>query len=1342
MSAHPLGKPTLITAASLALLVWACDGSSVVSPRDPDPTPAAPTPTQMSAFVCQASPNALTMRCSSAPDPLSSGLSYTLGIDWSSSAPSEEIIFGGQHINVDVISSNITNDSILNRFAFDIQLKNLRPQPIGTTNGVTTDSSLSIFFHSGPTTTGGIGTVTVFNPTGFGSFTGGGQPYFNYPEILIQNATSANKNWILQYDEGVASFAFILFISANVKYPFGYIDVYPATSGTVVAGSTLQMTDSVRDALGVATADQSETWSLSDSSKASIDANGLLTGVSTGTVVVTATQGLKTGSASVLVTGSAPSAVADSSASISAPGVAYHTALNTAYNPGAPGLLSNDNLGSPAALITSFGGGSLGGPVTANLAGSTVGLGGGGSLTVNADGSISFTPSNNSTGYLTFNYRLANTLGSSEALVKIAVGARPSAADTLYSAHLLGNVGINTSVSTNTKVNATGDNLVFNVISTSNGTAAVHADGTYEFRPNVGFTGAASFTYTASNGFPGVDTATVGLTVDAPRIWFVDSTAEFGGDGRYGTPMVCFVGPTSCLSGVATANGDIIHIKPGTYSNTASFAMLANQRIIGQGAAGPFSASLNANVTWPADAGPEPATGGSRPRINSAGANVFSLATGNAIRGIISGTSAGGASITGSAVGTFAMSEAAIINPGGGAFHITASGEVVLIVDSLVVQGGTQGVYLNGTTGSFTSLVTKINSPLQGVLFSGTAANASFGSGFIQSGTDAVSASGGSSGTLTFAGSISNSSRPVLLANASPGPCPTATFSGPILGVVNGIFIQNCTSGTITFSNGSKVLKTGANKGVQLANNTGATIQFTNGGLIDSTTTGAAFEATGGGTVIVTGAGNILRSTTGVALNVANTTIGTGGLVFQSISADGAPNGIVLNTTGSTAGLSVTGNGGACTIATPTCTGGVIANTTGADDSGVTPAGTAIVLNSTTAPSFVRMWIHDNTNYGVRGTGVVGFLMDTSVVDGVNGGNVSSPFDESSMRFDNLTGSASLKATAIYGGARDNLRVANTAGSLDRLTVANSAIGLSGLTGFDGVFLFSSSAAGAFKATIQNTTFAGARDDMLEFQHNGTGAGDLVLSGNTFHNTHTSISFGNGGVIAVSSGTAGTTTMSVTNNSFRGAHGSAFLVEKTAGVSTQTGTFSNNTIGAGGFGNSGSVNGSGLSIQTLGQGTVTWGVTNNAIRGYNESGIELVAGGPNAASGNINATITGNTIAEPGNAALAITFPKHGVLLDIGLTGGDTYSACAVISGNSLSTSGADGNPPFFGTEYDIRLRQRQSTTIRLPGYGSTTTNTGAVQTFVAGNNSGASVLAGHNSPPGGGFTGSGSTCP
>jgi hypothetical protein len=209
---------------------------------------------------------------------------------------------------------------------------------------------------------------------------------------------------------------------------------------------------------------------------------------------------------------------------------------------------------------------------------------------------------------------------------------------------------------------------------------------------------------------------------------------------------------------------------------------------------------------------------------------------------------------------------------------------------------------------------------------------------------------------------------------------------------------------------------------------------------------------------------------------------------------------------------------------------------------------------------------------------------------------------------------------------------------------------------------------------------------------------------------------------------------------------------KTTGPSTQTGTFSGNTIGVSGTANSGSAEGSALKLQTAGQGTLSWSVTNNQIHGYNNNGIEVLAGGgATAQSGAVNTTITGNTIDEPGDTAGTLTIPKNGIHLNIGTVPGDTYQACAVIGGataalkNTIFASGKDGVPATGLGDIDFRLRQRQATTIRLPGYGGANNDDAAVTSFVANNNNTGGTPAGlvsNTVPTGGGYTGTGSTCP
>jgi hypothetical protein len=111
-------------------------------------------------------------------------------------------------------------------------------------------------------------------------------------------------------------------------------------------------------------------------------------------------------------------------------------------------------------------------------------------------------------------------------------------------------------------------------------------------------------------------------------------------------------------------------------------------------------------------------------------------------------------------------------------------------------------------------------------------------------------------------------------------------------------------------------------------------------------------------------------------------------------------------------------------------------------------------------------------------------------------------------------------------------------------------------------------------------------------------------------------------------------------------------------------------------------------------------------------------------------------------------FPKNGIHFNVGTVSGDTFSTCAVIGGpgslaNAISSSGkaGSGSP---GTDFDFRLRQRQATTIRLPGYAQATSNNAAVQAFVTAQNGadGTPVGEAQNTvPTGGGFTGSGTGC-
>lgn len=569
-----------------------------------------------------------------------------------------------------------------------------------------------------------------------------------------------------------------------------------------------------------------------------------------------------------------------------------------------------------------------------------------------------------------------------------------------------------------------------------------------------------------------------------------------------------------------------------------------------------------------------------------------------------------GLSITGSS-GTTGFSNLAVT---------TSAGTGVLVSGSPLSVGGSASTI--AATGGPALDLTTVNLGA-GATFATASSTGSAGKGMnLDTLTGALTMNGGSistptgtafdlnagSANVTYAGSVSNTAN-ALLVEITGRSGGTVALSGALssTGSGNGISVANNTGGTINFSNASKTLTTGADPAVTLASNTGATINFSGGGLAITTTSGAGFTATGGATAItVQGTANTISSTTGTALNVANSTIGASGLTFQSVSANGASRGIVLNTTGASGGLTVTGNGGTCTSAdTSGCSGGTIQASTGADDSSLTPAGTGIVLNSTASVSLTRMFIHDHSNYGIRGTSVAGFTLDQSVLGGTNGGplpaSAGSPFHDGSIKFDNLTGSATISNSAISGGFSNNVRVDNTTGTLNRITFSGDTIGANSTSdGEDGILLETEGSGGVILATVQNCAFTSARGDLFNFVSNSTSAtaDDLVFTGNTLTNNHPAIATGGGGT-TISSNGGKTFTFSMSGNSFRDAVGIGVLVVKSTGSSTLSGTFANNSIGVAAVANSGSLEGSAIKVQNAGLGAVTMAITNNQIRQYN-----------------------------------------------------------------------------------------------------------------------------------------------
>lgn len=616
------------------------------------------------------------------------------------------------------------------------------------------------------------------------------------------------------------------------------------------------------------------------------------------------------------------------------------------------------------------------------------------------------------------------------------------------------------------------------------------------------------------------------------------------------------------------------------------------------------------------------------------------------------------------------------------------------------------------------------------------------------------------SGTLTApsSSSISNASGIAfavdgnLLAAATVSVTYAGTITDDLGGLVN---IQNVTGGNPTYAFTGAITdgNDGDGSGISLNNNDSATIRFS-GGLLLSTASNPAFTATGGAVAVEvcddnpcnSGTGglvNTLTTTTATALNVSNTTIGANNLEFKSISSSGgSSNGIILDTTGSSGGLKVVGDGTNTSVG-GNSSGGTIANKSGSDGSAT--QGTGIYLNNTSNVVLRRMTISGtNQNFGIRGINSSNITLEYSTVTGTNGTDLAT--DEGSVNFDNLTGSAAITSCVIEGGLEDNLNIVNTSGTLNQLTITGTTFGFNNTTsGNNNILIESQNSGTTLNFTLQSSIIKGARADWINASNNSSSIMNAVISGNTFDNlganAHPGAAAGGNRVVF---GSVGQSTIDIKNNTLQGSKGEAIRVRSTASGAL-TGTVDarvrNNIVGAAGTSNSGSSEGSGIFAFVDGGGDMNIAITNNQVFQYNNHGI-LLQDGDEINDGSVfNATVTGNTVNSPGN--LNTNF--NGIHLNNGTVGAtDNFTSCIDIGGagalaNNIVNSGNGSTSP---NNQEFRLRQRQSTTVKLPGYAGANNNDAAVVTYIQGRNTVTSGngAASNTVPTGGGYIG-GAAC-
>jgi hypothetical protein len=462
------------------------------------------------------------------------------------------------------------------------------------------------------------------------------------------------------------------------------------------------------------------------------------------------------------------------------------------------------------------------------------------------------------------------------------------------------------------------------------------------------------------------------------------------------------------------------------------------------------------------------------------------------------------------------------------------------------------------------------------------------------------------------------------------------TYNGTITDDVGQLVnIANTTADTKTFTGAITDGDDGDGSGVSLSSNTGATIRFT-GGLVLSTGANPAFAATGGGTVEVcdeepcnpgaTGSAlNKITTTTGTALNVANTTIGANQMEFQSISSNGAPNGIVLNNTGA-GGLKVKGNsagncGGTVTVNAPgalnvvgapvvaDCTGGTIQSSTGA----------GISLTNTDNVSLTRIRILNSGTDGILISDVNGFTLASSLItdsSGVAGDRGIEMGDFSTGTA--VNGTITVSNSTIGPTAHDNFGVGIGSGT-STWNITNTVFTGSTLnSGFN--FEIRNATVSAFTMTgsVAQNQFA----DGMQFQ---PAAGvNATLTSVTIQ---TSSFSGNNIALDLNHDGSSNVTYKVLSNNFQGqvSHAMNVFTSNSAGVSGNLNArITGNIIGSAGTVGSGSSIGNGIRVNGNQNTTKAVLVDGNVIRQTpNGRGIEVIN---RNGTGNMDVTVTNNDV--------------------------------------------------------------------------------------------------------------------
>jgi VCBS repeat len=1028
----------------------------------------------------------------------------------------------------------------------------------------------------------------------------------------------------------------------------GAVVVTPPAANVAIGG-TQQFTATVTDLHGNAVPGASVSWSSSDNTVATVSGSGLATGVAPGVATITAASGPAQGSA--LLTVAAPNH----------PPVAnddnYSATEATTLNVALPGVLGNDTDpdGNPltAALVT--------GPAH-------------GTVTLNADGSFSYTGAAGYSGTDSFTYQASDgSLSSAPATVTIAVGAMnhaPVANPDSYAA--VEDQPLSTAapgvLANDTDPDGNTVTAVAGTFATAHGSVTLGSDGAFVYTPAANYNGPDSFTYQVTDESLTSSAATVTFAV-AP----VNDAPVANADAFSAQEDVLFTAPApGMLGNDSDVDGDALSAVAGTFASAHG---------------GTVTVHTDGSFTYLGAA-------------NFNGTDSFTYQ-------VTDGTATSAATVT---MTVAAVNDAPTANPdsyqsiGNLTIHIPAPGVLANDVDAdgdpITAVAGT---YATAGGGTVTIAADGSFNYLSGAGFSGTDT-------FTYGVTDGSATS--APGTVT----VTNVSRVWYVRNTAAAPgdgrdaSPYSTLQGAQLASAVGepIFVLYGDGSTTGLDQGI-VLKAGqglVGQGIPAPVVTvlngqtvtllapGATPSITNGApaatitlAVNDAVRGLRVLAQSGTAIAGTGFGTFsadhvsASATSGAVLDLHN---GNVSAVFRSLGSTSAPGqALTLTSVGGT--LEVTGDGP--TSAASTMRGRTTAGASGTIDSlsggSIAGAGLAgIAANGPVSLTLRNMVVSSNGGDGIVASGSNAVTLDNVLVTnhaashGVHlssvGGvtithsNIASNATASSvagphiwnMRWDNVTGTA-LVRSSLVDGSYENVWGVNAGTGTLAITVDN--VGVWGATTADGLQVNALNSA-AVSLSVQGSAFTTNHGTGL-FAATSTGsASSLALSvtGSSFADNTAGVSD--------THGSSGTNSFDVSNNDFQ-RHSSVavnvnrFLVPAFSAYGAFSGTIVGNQIGTSGVSGSGVTVGDGIDIRTSGDGgTTNVRVQGNTIRAVAGQGIAIAAREP-ALGHTLEARVRLNDIGEMAPAG------QDAIQVGLGALNTDHVTVCLDAESNTTTAN-------------------------------------------------------------------------